>query len=926
MLASMLPVTASLADTTSSDTVSASSDADAGSIGIPTGDGITSNSGTWYFFLSDTTVANNVTLYGDKDGDYYNGDAMRDTVFSEHLGLWTEAELDYALWIPDSYVENPNGNFAMVTNHPVSQKNNVHPASLTPVYATGDANTNSGLNPAYYTSDDAAEVVADKHDLDGIFVVVPVISNAGRVQDDATLPTQYSLMLLLYDALIEQYPIDTDYIYGTGESVGGMVLPQINTHRDNFYAGYVIHGSQWYSNYYKDTVWNSAMLSGSGNSANPARLERHYTLTDDRIIWDYDSGGEYDDLAWQNVYYMTSNNNVLALSNNNAWSEWSSVINGLTGYDFTKFTLSNVGSDYSNLLTMIDDADNTYNGENMGLWWVTDAAAQGNSGNPGVGNAYVGEWLLSQTNPKTESRAKLDINKPFAGTVGTAETSTSSGYTGVYQYAGIGSYFWVPTSGAGTLFYNSIMLRPPGWLPSVQNTAVSTSDEAEDLESLLTHSVSAAAIQSVTKVSSDGDTLIVALEYNVDMENAVIHMVNDEVQSEYYFVDNSANATGFTPTSYPRANFVVMDSFDFYDDNGDLINDLYDIEYGNGNVEYVTSMKSRISKIYINDEPEAVENAGDRTGSGNYVIVEIATAENPDTVSVVQRAPIIAPEANALSSANYRAVTSLSSSTDDDLTVSFTLYPKRSTLTVTDEAGAVITPEADGTYLLPNGSYTYTVTKENYVTVQKSFTVDNQDLAFDITLSADVDLSVYKDLNLDPDTWYLGHVEYSVANNLFIGISNEEWAPSMDLSRAMFVTALGKFEGVDISQYSTCAFTDVGDGLYYTAYTQWAYEEGLVAGIGGGKFDPDRGITRQEMAQIFMMYAAYKGIDITTPDGSAFESFKDMTSTSDWAVPAMTWATANGVINGDNGNLKPVSNTTRAEAAAIFRAVIENII
>ena len=198
---------------------------------------------------------------------------------------------------------------------------------------------------------------------------------------------------------------------------------------------------------------------------------------------------------------------------------------------------------------------------------------------------------------------------------------------------------------------------------------------------------------------------------------------------------------------------------------------------------------------------------------------------------------------------------------------------------------------------------------------------------------ADLSVDLLKGLNalsrftdLETGAWYLDHVKYSLANNLFIGISETEWAPNMDLSRAMFVTALGKFEGVDISQYSTCAFTDVGDSLYYTAYTQWAYERGLVAGVGGGKFEPDRAITRQEIAQIFMVYAAYKGVDITNPDGSAFESFKDTASTSDWAVPAMIWATANGVFNGDNGNLKPVSNTTRAEAASIFRAVIESII
>lgn len=665
-------------------------------IGIPTGEGKriynpdgefdSLDNGAWYFFLSDKTLEKNAEIYGDKSSvtvygevasPYYNGGAMTDVVFSEHLGLWTEASLDYALWIPDSYVENPDGNYALVMNNPVSQRDNVHPAALTRAgiltveTATGefDGGSKGGTDITkndptskvasdYFISKEAQDQVKEMWGLDGVFVLVPTITNAGRVQDDATVPTQYSLLLLLCDALLESYPINTNHIYGTGQSVGGMQLNQINTHRDNFLAGFVVNGPVWYSNFYKDTVFNGSMMVGEGNTANPARIERHYTLTDDRIIWEYDEGGEYDWLAYQNLYYMTSDDNILTVSQ---WEEWNLILKGLAGYEFAEVTVDNV--DGSDLLEKMSAVDNTYNGVEMGLWQVSGIEQSG------VGNAAIGRWLLNQVRTSENERPKLDINKPFDGTPGTEKTSTSTGKPNPYQYEGL-DYFWVPTApsvmedgttttNAGSIFYNSHLydttnaqyqLRPAGWLPTVEQTSVSDSEGATPL---LKHPVSVAKIESVTKVSADGEKLIVALEYNVDMENAVIYEVNDKVQSEYWFVDTNANKNGFDGSNYPRADFVVMDSFDFYDQDGALLNDLYDIEIGNDNPEYITAMKSRISKIYISDVPEADAAAGDRTGSGRYVIIEIDTSANPDLISVVQRAPIVAPKANALAPATF---------------------------------------------------------------------------------------------------------------------------------------------------------------------------------------------------------------------------------------------------------------------------------
>jgi len=261
----------------------------------------------------------------------------------------------------------------------------------------------------------------------------------------------------------------------------------------------------------------------------------------------------------------------------------------------------------------------------------------------------------------------------------------------------------------------------------------------------------------------------------------------------------------------------------------------------------------------------------------------------------------------------------------DTYTVSVTTYPKRADVTVYDSDGTMITANADGSYDLADGTYTYTATMPGYKDATGSFTVENGVLKGleTITLTADVNLGVFIDVNTS--LWYKNAVEYSVANNLFTGTSATTWEPDTALSRAMFVTVLGKYEGVSNTDYSTCEFNDVADGQWYTGFVQWAYNEGLVAGTGGGNFSPNDSITRQEMAVIFYKYAASKGCDMTASAG-AFSGFPDKDEADSWAVTALTWATDRGIINGSDGKLMPKDTATRAQAAQIFMRIIEDIL
>ena len=82
---------------------------------------------------------------------------------------------------------------------------------------------------------------------------------------------------------------------------------------------------------------------------------------------------------------------------------------------------------------------------------------------------------------------------------------------------------------------------------------------------------------------------------------------------------------------------------------------------------------------------------------------------------------------------------------------------------------------------------------------------------------------------------------------------------------------------------------------------------------------------RCHIGKIQLAFAAFlikKYSDSPTASGS-LDSFSDSESVSSYAVNAMQWAVANGIVNGSNGKLNPQNNATRAQVAAILMRFCE---
>ncbi len=167
--------------------------------------------------------------------------------------------------------------------------------------------------------------------------------------------------------------------------------------------------------------------------------------------------------------------------------------------------------------------------------------------------------------------------------------------------------------------------------------------------------------------------------------------------------------------------------------------------------------------------------------------------------------------------------------------------------------------------------------------------------------------------------WYRNSVEFTAKRGLFGGVTATEFAPSRPMTRAMFVTVVWRLDGKPMPENGN-PFIDVKRGSYYEKAAAWASECGIVGGIGGGRFDPDGSVTREQIAAILMRYAAYRGENVS--GRAPIDPFPDGSRVSRFARNAVEWALDNGILRGikteDGVYLMPRESATRAEVATMI--------
>jgi len=175
-------------------------------------------------------------------------------------------------------------------------------------------------------------------------------------------------------------------------------------------------------------------------------------------------------------------------------------------------------------------------------------------------------------------------------------------------------------------------------------------------------------------------------------------------------------------------------------------------------------------------------------------------------------------------------------------------------------------------------------------------------------------------------SWYEPYVQYVYEKEIMTGLDKSHFGAEETVCRAQFAVILHRMAGCPKAEYKKL-YQDVEDGWFYTDAVIWASGEkavitGYTSGERKGCFGPSDAITREQMAVMLYRYAKRMGEDVKKGT-SQVTGFADYMQVSGYAKEAVAWAVAEGLIQGDQGLLRPQGSTNRAMCAAMIQRFIE---
>ena len=231
-------------------------------------------------------------------------------------------------------------------------------------------------------------------------------------------------------------------------------------------------------------------------------------------------------------------------------------------------------------------------------------------------------------------------------------------------------------------------------------------------------------------------------------------------------------------------------------------------------------------------------------------------------------------------------------------TVTITVKPddgfKLDELTVIDKNGNELKLTDKG-----NGKYTFTMPASK-VEVNAAFVKK-------------VEISPFSDVSTS--AYYYEAVKWAQEKGITGGIGNGLFGPNQPCTRAQIVTFLWRAAGSPVVNYAM-NMSDVPEGSYYAEAVRWALSEGITTGTTENTFSPDSECTRAQAVAFLFRYAASEAVTLQ----ELVSGFSDADSVPGYALPAMNWALAEEIVQGNGSKLMPNDSCTRAQIVTfLFR-------
>ncbi|MBQ7566789.1 MAG: S-layer homology domain-containing protein [Oscillospiraceae bacterium] len=220
-------------------------------------------------------------------------------------------------------------------------------------------------------------------------------------------------------------------------------------------------------------------------------------------------------------------------------------------------------------------------------------------------------------------------------------------------------------------------------------------------------------------------------------------------------------------------------------------------------------------------------------------------------------------------------------------------------------------------YALPDGSFRHTLDGEaNEMATEQALLA----LAAAARLGAGktslyaIDCAAFQDVIGHPDEAAIASL---AARGIVNGKAQYRFDPDGTMTRAEFAAIMTR--AMELKQQTTDAFSDVAPAAWYAPYIGAAYEAGIIAGRGGGIFDPNGAITRQEAAVMVARAAKLRGM---TGGASLPETLTDAAQIAPWAVDSVALCYRDDILT--ETTFEPLRAIRRCEVARMLYRLLVN--
>ena len=562
---------------------------------------------------------------------------------------------------------------------------------------------------------------------------------------------------------------------------------------------------------------------------------------------------------------------------------------GATNYNDYQITVTLTGTDKKVLtITGVTAQNGTYNGQTQAGYTGTPSA-----------QGYTGDFTVTYNT--TDGKAPTNAGN-YAVTIAIPDSDPQYVGSIVLEFAIAKKPLTVSAPSASVYVGDNAPELALTYTGLVDGESVTPSEapaftitKSDDTEIALADAVKTAGTYTITWSNADGTTFTGADNYDITLKNTGTLTVTVRSSGGGGSSSGSGNKTetttnpdGSTTTTVTSSNGTVTETTKFPDGSKEVVETKKD-----GTVTTTTTdTAGNKTQVVENTDGSSKTTVDNKDGSGSVTVVD----ENGQVVSEATLSQSAVAAAQEKGEAVTLPMPEVPVTTDRENAPTVTVDLPSGTSAKVEIPVADVTPgtvavivKADGTEEVIKTS----LTTENGVAV----TLSDGDTVKVVDNSKTFD-------DVSDNYWGAEAVAFASSRELFAGTSATTFAPDTAMTRAMIVTVLARFEGVDTTTGST----------WYEAGQQWAVQNGVSDGT-----NMDASLTREQLATMMWNYSG-------KPAASGLAGYTDADDVSDWASQAMAWCVEQGIIGGTTTiTLSPQGPATRAQVATILMRFIEGM-